>query len=601
MAGTIISRIQIRAEGADQAAREIDKLKKAYEDTASAASEIGPGGASAGSGADPFVQATSANTNYARTTAEISNQKTQEQIAQDQVQYQEQGSRGGGMPAASSVVTQAGGVASSLDQGRSGSALGQGLSGIGSLASGPVGMGMLAVGAGAMLAQGFADNAYERLQNVYGTGMSQRLGAESKDVQNYMLSVARTGVPESTVKQLMSSASQSGAEYTPGSSNLFGLYADVATATGASSSTLGGLLGSIQRSGLSKEVPDNYNMLSSGAGAFGRGSFDNFLTELGRTIESAMHRGIDLSQESLNRQSNLLAAFADPSIGDLSPTGAVAMNQMVLSRAERSSQLSNPEDLLIFNEMRQEGDSISDVLRRMESDPVSTSAAAYQSMSRSFHGNEDNLRMAIRDYLGGSASQEQIDAFMMTEGGGRVSDIAGEGLPTAPIQGLRKDDAGNIIGHVDPARETIAANQVKSLAGFEDAMLSLLTNMSNFFTENVIQADIPLSATDVNFGGNKLSEQRTEEIIAAGGRDTYITSPEVTIDTSVVSFLGKGISPEDIPVFTPPPVDESSPPYLLLVQEVIHNLYMTYFLQAEDLLHSQKGVQGVVHQVVRQD
>jgi hypothetical protein len=327
-----------------------------------------------------------------------------------------------------------------------------------------------------------------------------------------MTGLARTGVPLTMVQGLMQAAGGSGAQMNATTVSQFSMMADIAAGSGVDVGVLGALLGAQQRAG----VNTTYAMGARGAGAFGRGSLGTFFTELTRTIEDAMQSGISLSQEEVERRANVIAGLA--TVGGLTPTGAVAMNQMMTSRGQRAGLLQNPEDIIAFQALRKPGMSIAETIEAMEENPTVVNEAMFEHMERASGGNRDELFLRVRRYLGGNATARQVNSFIATRGGEAVAD--GEGLPTAGIYGKRyvRDDQGNIVRDeegnamledVDPARRTTALLQIEMLKGVQDAMLELTTALSSV-SAWIMGRDISTSAADVGLGGISISERREE-------------------------------------------------------------------------------------------
>jgi hypothetical protein len=363
-------------------------------------------------------------------------------------------------------------------------------------------MALMAVGAAAFGVQKLADKSAQRLENVFGSGLSQRLGTTYAPTQDYMTGLARTGVPMGMVQGLMQAAGGSGAQLNENTVSQFSMMADIAAGSGVDVGVLGALLGAQQRAG----VNTTYAMGARGAGAFGRGSLGTFFTELTRTIEDAMQSGISLSQEEVERRANVIAGLA--TVGGLTPTGAVAMNQMMTSRGQRAGLLQNPEDIIAFQALRKPGMSIAETIAVMEESPKAVNEAMFEYMERASGGNQDELFLRVRRYLGGNATAGQVNAFIATRGGGAVAE--GEGLPTAGIYGKKYvlDDKGNpILEDVDPARRTTALLQIEMLKGVQDAMLELTTALSSV-SAWIMGRDISTSATDVGLGGISISERK---------------------------------------------------------------------------------------------
>ena len=482
-----ISRIRLEAQGADQAAREIRKLEEAYRRVQIAAQGLSPGSIMGG---DAFSKATTPNSGVmagGQTSADVAEREARNRRqTEDSRERQRQNAQYNAALRRTSGLTRTGfDVAEAAGSGRGGSAVGGIAAGLGSLLSGPLGIGLAVAGIAGMGIQRFAESSQARLQNVFGTGMSQRLGATYADTQNFITGVARTGVPMEMIQGIMSSASAAGAQFNRDTAERFGLMANLAADFGVDPGTLGALIGAEERGGFATAR----GTLRAGLGTFGPGGMGTFLTELTRTIENAMQSGIQLSQEEIDRRGNVIAGYME--FGGLTQTGATALNQMVESRAQQASLLSRPEDIVAFQAVRQANPNMTivDVLRTMEANPTATNQNVLQYLQRATGGNQDELYLRLRNYLGGNATIGQIDAFI--ENMGRdIPPGAGAGLPQAALE--TQDREG---------RMTQALVQVEGLKGVQDAALELTTALNRVTSWLANPEGISLDATNVAFRG----------------------------------------------------------------------------------------------------
>lgn len=499
----IVSRIKVEAQGADQAAREIRKLKEAYDQVGAAARDLSPGRVGGG---DPFSKATQPNTGVmagGQTNADVAERETRNRRYEEQTRERERSNQQYNGAIRPNQIGAGFQTAEAAASNRGGAAIGGGANMLGGMLGGPVGMALMGIGAAAFGIQKLADQSQQRMENVFGGGISQRLGSTYAPTQNYMTGLARTGVPMGMVQGLMQSASASGAQLNEETVGQFSMMADIAAGSGVDPGTLGALLGAQQRSGVSA----TYGVLSRGAGTFGRGNLGTFFTELTRTLETSMQRGIKLSQEEMSIRGNVIAGMAT----NLSPTGAVAMNQTMTQRAQQAGTLQRPEDIIAFQAMRGEGASIAETIRAMEESPTEVNERVFEYLQRATGGNEDEMFLRVRQYLGGNASAAQVNEFISSRGGAKYAE--GEGIPTAGIYGREfvRDEEGNFVldeeGNrvtrpVDEARDTMARLQINALKGVQDAMLEVTSSLAGLGAW-VTGADITTKATDVGFGGTR--------------------------------------------------------------------------------------------------
>lgn len=541
----IVSRIKLEATGGDQAAREILKLKEAYEETGKAARSISPEGIGAG---DPFSRATSTAPTVeavqSTTEREARNaryRQQQEQRESDNRNYGIDGRRFAGVAGGIS------GTAQQVARGQYAGAAGGALAGLGGLLGGAtlLGGGLLAGGLLMKGIESLAGNAFERLERYWGSGVTQRLGVGFRNVEGFAIQAGRTGIPAAMINTLLQSASVSG--FNPmaaGGESAAQWAVELAGNAGVDPSLMGRLIGGASRAGITGRLAGaaGYDLYRMGTGTFGVQNMNTFLTELSRTLETAMERGVQLTGDEFDRTARMLGGLT--TYGGFSPTGAAAVSQSLQQRGMQAANLQRPEDVIAFQALRAANPtkSMTDIMLMMEERPLEVSQQVYQHLRRTTGGDEDLLRLRMQAFTGMSMAQTArlIETY---EGLGE-----GEELPREFFRQGRAEE-GKFIA-TDPARRYYAAQQQAMLKGVEDFALNLKTGVVELLTGGKATMDIRSATFErIEYTGRGKSYEEvgaetvqdllespelSEEIFryyrtawnTPGGRSTLMTSPE---------------------------------------------------------------------------
>ena len=476
----IVSRIKVEAQGADQAAREILKLKAAYEQAAQAARGLSPGRVGSN---DPFAQATSPNHGVmagGQSNEDVAGRETRNRQYYSQVRDRESANRNYNsmFRHAPGAVSSAFNVAESASQGRGGAALGGIASGLGGLLGGAGGIGLMAVAAGAMGVQRMAENAFGRLQETFGTGMSQRMGIDARSLDRQRLGFARMGAPEQMISRFFSSAGQSGVDFGRGSTQdavnaaIFG-----STVLGLDPSVAASMVGTLNRSNVNAANIMNAGTLGVAQQSFGRPNISMFIGALTDAIQTATARGIEMSTAGVSQSANLIAGLAQ--YGGMSAQGATAFAGRLRSRGLDSAQLSRPEDVIAFQLMRGEGMSVSDTMLAMEQSPEEVNRRMYQFLRTQTGGDTDALRLRMQRHLGPGTTMSEVDRFLRTQGA-MTGDIATDRARlggAATEASLRAGGPGT-----DEMLAIFQERQKELLHGLNQSMLNLTTGLSSLMT-----------------------------------------------------------------------------------------------------------------------
>lgn len=517
----IISRIKVEAQGADQAAREILKLRDAYRQAGEAAKGMSAsiGG---GSGVDPFAKATAAGggaiAGGGNSPADVVAREERSRNYRESVKERE--SKNSSMGAfGPQGINQGIGVAEALSQGRGGSAVGGIASGIGSLLGGPAGIALVATAAVAMGVQKFADSSFGRLQEAFGSGNAQRLGVSAQTYDKESLGFSRMGIPIGMVKSFFSAASQSGVDMTKGSTQAgINSVMNAASLLGLSPEAGAGLIGALNRSGVNVGNVVNNGMFGIAKQSFGGANVSLFTSTLQSLVDSASSRGITLGTGSVNSSTNTLAALAQ--FGGFSAPGAATFAQQLQARGQQAAGVGSAEDIIAYQAMRKEGESITDTMIRMEENPGLVNKKVYEYLKGVTGGDEDQLRMRLKSYLGEGTSMSAVDKFIQTQQGmaGLTDSQVAERL------GSKNTSWEKPTGEVAESINVFMVRQNDILKEFSDGMLDLTIGLNNAIQK--------LLGKDVRYGPLGMTKD--------GWR------PDMTAEVSAAVSAVQGLTVQDV-------------------------------------------------------
>jgi len=408
--GDIISRIRVEALGADQAAREILKLKDAYVAAGEAAKGLS---ANVGGGSDPFSKATAAGggaTHGGNSPYDVGQRGERDTKWRRDVEQRESKNK----ELVPRAIERGTSVAESISDGRGGSAL-KGLAGAASsLLGGPAGIALAAIGAAGAAVQVLSKKSEERMMEAYGGGMSQRLGSRVGAIDRAMVGFGEVGIPIGMVKSFYNTASQSGVNMGLGSTQQ--TIADslqAAAVFGVDPSVSAGLLGSLNRGGVTSGNVLNRGMFSLANRSFGHGNEGMFLQGMQGIVDSRSSRGINQTSPGTQNVALMQALLAG--VPGMAPQGAVALTEKLMNRGESAASLSNPEDIIAFMSMRGSGKSVTETMLAMEQKPEDVNSAVYEYMKSAYGGNEDALNLGLQQYLGAGTTMSQVTAWRKSQ------------------------------------------------------------------------------------------------------------------------------------------------------------------------------------------
>ena len=421
----VISRIVLQAQGGDQAAREIGKVKNAFDEAGKSAKQVAAG--VGGAAADPFAAATSKalpsprvvgggaspTPGFEKDPMEGARQRTQQHEALTGLPFQ----RG------AAVAT---GMATSVSQGDVAGTAAGGLAGIAGIAGAAapwlLGAAILAKGTGAL-----AVGEKESVHQLWQSGMAQRMGLGYTSLRNQLLAMARNpaGVPSEKLTGLTQALGAAGGRMT----GQFFPMAQRMTNWGVDPSAMGQTMATMQRLGFQGGVSEN--TMGVLGGAFGVGRIGPAMQSVGAILENAMARGADRAGTMLSKGTlgiaTRLAAFQG---GGFSLEGATQLYEQMDQTAAGTSRLKTPMDVMTFRAMRKPGEPMFETLLRMEGgkggSTEDTQIAEYQMLKERFGGNLNMVKMVLM--RGRNLTAIQAEAYVGVREG-LVSPPAPEARP----------------------------------------------------------------------------------------------------------------------------------------------------------------------------
>lgn len=421
----IVSRIKVEAQGADAAAREIRKLKKAYDEVAAAAKGIG-------GGTDPFSAATESG--GGASSAEVRDRQKsnddQKQVADSRLNNNKQyPNQNGNYPAAygGSNLQQQGGNkfinmantafsgAQQANAGQMAGGIGTVLSGIAAFMTSPAGIALIAAGTLAKGVQTLATPAVERRTRIWGSGATQRMGGNYTDTANWEALMGAEGIPLDQVRAFTSAASNTGFSWdNPGASYAAGIAMQAQASTGLSVNTSAGMIGALSKAGM-HQANFNKSTIGAGVGAFGVENLGTYISGLTNVINTRESQGIQMTSESLKGMQSLITGLGVT--GGLSIDASVAAGNRISARGISAAKLGSPDDILSMFAMGGVGKSLTDTQIMMEQEPEKVATAVYDILKTRYSGDEDSLNQAFMQYTKGTMSETVALRKVLDEGG----------------------------------------------------------------------------------------------------------------------------------------------------------------------------------------
>jgi hypothetical protein len=468
----VLSRIVLQAQGGDQVAREVGKIKQAYKEAGAEASKMGASGGVGGGGTfAAFDKAVMTNTGLDISSRRTSNQEYDRRLSERMGNHQQMAQQNT-RAAASSRIGQVGGAATSM---MSGDVVGGGSQAMSMLAgAGTIGMiaaALVAVGVGT---KKLAEKEEGR-QQFFGRGLSQSLGFLGNQgwdrARGMLLNLEESGIPRDMLVQYMTGLAGAGGTLAgtdaEATAALAGQYA---FSQGVDPATLGRFQAIRQKAGLGPitagQMSDDINR---GTAAFGQAGLTPFLSAVSTAIETSMARGIKAGsfgrQAEYDTYQRMISGLG--SIGGMTIEGAAAVYQRMQQSVIAGQNLGRPEDVFQFMQFRRPGQTYGETIRAMSASGAEREI--YRNLRAQAGGNREALEILVQRQFG--LDWQAVPGFIDT-----MDDQVRD--PSTRVQ----FGAGPEIAISNELRETVQRQQNAIGQGVQRGANKILNRAYQFFT-----------------------------------------------------------------------------------------------------------------------
>ena len=488
----IISRIVLQATGGDQVAREIQKVTTAYKSAGTAAKGMGSDGASV---SDPFTRAVSSSDTPASTQTRRERNDMEEAKARNRLAYNR--SLGGYAQQAAVGGTA---VIPGMQRGDVFATAGGAMTGAQGVLGGLGGIALkalpLAAGAGLLMAGlgKLAGNEWERVQSMWGAGVSQRLGMGYTSARGLAIEEMRGGVPEEMLMGSLRAFGQAGGRM---NQDVFSRNIRRMQSYGVAADAGMGLSATLGRAGYSGTITaGTYQTLES---AFGGGRLGTLFQGIGQIIEESLAKGATKASVTLGGGIvNAAEAVAGQisgyhQFGNLSMEGALALYQQTQERSRQAANLSTPMDVATFRAYRKPGESIFSTRLRMEQDPQAVLQSQLKMLESRYGGRSDLIREAL---FKSGYSPSQAEAIFSS----RDALAKGEQVSVAKLREFETGLAGD-----EEAVKGYQVRQMQVLEGVEKAINDFHNNILSGLNK-IISGEVKVPDSDVQTGNKIVGE-----------------------------------------------------------------------------------------------
>lgn len=359
----IMSRIVLQAQGGDQVAREVGKIKRAYDEAGKSAQKISPkavGGADVST--DAFDRAVTSPHQSNIATRQASNAEydrrlndrigRHQQMAASNQQVGRQLRGGAAVSTAAATTAAAGDPVSGI-----GGAM-QAMGGAGIAGAIVAGLGMMFMGV-----QKIAQKDIEKREQIF-TGLGQQLGQNTYVQFREQTKLLQNAGLGTQLMPFMTSLAGAGGQF-----NL--PMAEQALrfqfAYGVQAPVVGQMMGRLQQAGVAPEMMWSPAMRSMAEGGFGRAGMTAFYQTLTTAVEDAMGRGFEKGAGTFSVLTSDFARLLSGLAGaGLTPLGAQrAFTQMQQTFAGAEKGIRTPEDVWRFMMFKKPGQTYAETIRAM--------------------------------------------------------------------------------------------------------------------------------------------------------------------------------------------------------------------------------------------
>lgn len=456
----VISRIVLQASGGDQVAREVGKIKKAYEEAGESAKGMSASGG-AGGGQSAFQRATTPPQSVVQAEGARSQGVADLRDAAERRRSAHEALAGrntnAGQVFNARGATQGIQAATSMAGGDPVGGAAQGLGMVGKLGkAGIIGAVVAAAGIGTVR---LAEDATERQRQLF-YGLGQGLGQNEYDpFRNSVRSLEQQGLAPNLMEYLNALRSSGGQFDESAAARVLQLNYGM----GVSAASLGQLQGRMNLAG-ANAAGLNIMDTDTAAGAwtatkaeqtFGRGRMGEFYSAIASAVEGAMTRGFERGSGIFQRvYTNYVQGISDfANFGNVGPEAAVGIFNKVQGAMARSERgLQTPQDAAAFIAMRQPGESYVDTILRMSSPEAEDER--YRRLRDRAGGDRESLVLMVAQEFG--LSIREADRYVDTKEG-RISQDARNAAARA------RGDTG-ILPELDMAGTDVLRDQAAEMA-----------------------------------------------------------------------------------------------------------------------------------------
>ena len=493
--------IKLQATGADEAVAQIEKLKAAFEKTAKQAQMLANSSANIGKALGSLQPAEVSQFLQNSAARHESGLSLYDRGRQEIERARSRGASGIAPRLAESSAS----TALSLARGDIGGAGSSMLGGIGGALSGAGiagGIGAaLAVGATAIKAiSDLSRSEQGRINMIFSTGMQQRLGAGYMAIRDQIIGLGRTGVPLNMLYGLYNSMSENGFVMNKLNFGMVNTGSEMMARYGLNAGPLGKLFGLASMGYLDPTMLGS-SFYSRGESTFGASSMNPYISESARMQESLYASGLsraDTSMDQFNANTGALASYA--SGGDLTPIGAVALNQRMFASGQASGSLQNPLDIVVLQSlMKDQHMSLTDAQAWMVNNPSAVNIMKYKYIKKT-SPTEDVTRLRIGAAFGvNPADAIAVEKAMETPYVAPSSKMAHELRMSGEIANTSKDVSGT-------ARGALALEQSDIFQGVSSTALGVINSIKSGL-EHMVIGNVRLNAAYVTYEGIAGSDQ----------------------------------------------------------------------------------------------
>lgn len=442
----VVSRIKLEATGADQAAREVQKLKEAYMDVLASVEQLSEAGVGA-AGVDPFSKAMEGgmgpplkytSMGAAGPLVPYGWQPPTPTGAQPPVPTgEEEGTTQRRVTGLMAQITQTMRVAGGTTEAARGGDItgtGTGLGGIiRSIFTNPI------LGIGALLAGGAAigvKKEFEMIKNLFESGATRRLGQTYGNIRDLQVEMANTGdVSVDELMGLFSGIGVAGGGIVEGGEDTgygFRTMAERMSRYGVEAGVMGNFLATTQRAGFQGTGERNMQLM---ANVFGVGRTGQGLSQIATILEDAMARGARQGSQILEEGAGRIAREAAylGTAGGFSMEAAFRMVQSLDRRVAEGARPQTAVDVMTLRSVMaaNPGMTLFEAQEYVNRNPLATREVMMQNLATQTGGNRDLMgRILMGQGFAPAEAGALTDMFIETGG------VGGAGVAGSPLIGL---------------------------------------------------------------------------------------------------------------------------------------------------------------------